>query len=391
MHIHRLLLSLAILLAASAGNAQSCVSQALGSLAKARTEIAAGSDAQGRKWIEQAALECATSALVLRKIADLYAALGDAEAASSWRDRAEAQESGTPVTLRSPGSSGPETGAPGAAAGCDRLLTGGKGWVREKYAIVVGISEFRNPAYNLKFAAKDASDFAEALQDSSTGRFKPGPEHVRLLLDEKATVSNIRTAINDVARDARAEDLVVMYFSSHGTAAESDVAKDDAKSGYIVTHDTDLSNLYATALSMEELRHVVEKRIRACRVVLFLDTCFSGDTVAPAAAAGSKMLSVGIADSSKERIAQGAGRVVIASSRNDERSWESERQKNSFFTLHLLEALRAKGGLADITSIFTHLQRAVPRSVRAEKRAKQTPVMWPEGQRINIVIGTAVD
>jgi hypothetical protein len=389
MRIPKTSLLIALLLSTFSGSAQQCVSQALGSLSKARAEIVAGNQDQGRRWIEQAALECPTSAVVLGKIAGLYEAMGDSETAKSWRERAEGQERGTPVKLQPPAGS-PHSGA-APAAGCDQLLQNGRGWVREKYAVVVGISQFRNSAYNLKYAAKDASDFAGALQDPAIGRFKPGAEHVRLLLDQEATVSNIRTAINDVARDARAEDLVVMYFSSHGTAAENDVARDDAKSGYIVTHESDVANLYATAFPMEELRRVVEKRIRACRVVLFLDTCFSGDTVTPAAAGGSKLLSVGITDSAREKIAQGAGRVVIASSRNDERSWESDRRQNSYFTIYLLEALRAKGGLADITSIFTHLQRTVPRAVRAEKQAGQTPVMWPEGQRLDIVIGTAVD
>ncbi|HEY0141355.1 MAG TPA: caspase family protein [Thermoanaerobaculia bacterium] len=386
MRIDNVAFALTLLLGAFHAHAQQCVSQALGSLGKARAEIVAGNDAQGRRWIEQAALECPTSAVVLGKIAGLYEALGDAETAKSWRERAEAQQRGTPLKLQGTGTA-PQGGAPG----CEQLLKDGRGWVREKYAIVVGVSEFQNSSYNLRYAAKDASDFARALQDPAIGRFKADPEHVRLLVNGSATVSNIRTAINDVAKDARPEDIVVMYFSSHGTAAANDVADDDAKSGYIVTHETDISNLYGTAFPMEELRRVVEKRIRACRVVLFLDTCFSGDTVKPAAAAGSKMMSIGIADSSKERIAQGVGRVVIASSRNDEQSWESSRQPNSFFTLHLIDALRAKGGLADITTIFTQLQRTVPRAVKAELQQRQTPVMWPEGQRIDIVVGTAVD
>lgn len=372
-------------------DAQSCVTQALGSLEKARAELASGDSEKGRQWIEQAALECSTSAVVLGKIADLYQFLGEMDTARSYRERAEAQRRGP--SLKLPDANAPAkadgSGASGAGASCDALLRGKKGWVREKYAIVVGVSQFRNPAYNLKFAAKDASDFARVLEDPASGRFKADPEHVKLLLNEEATVENIRTAINDVSKAARPEDLVVMYFSSHGTSAASDVAMDEAKSGYIVTHETNISNLYATAFPMDELRRVVEKRVRACRIVMFLDTCFSGDTVAPAA--GSKMLSLGIADSTKEKIAQGVGRVVIASSRNDERSWESERAQNSYFTHFLIEALRSRGGLADITSVFTQLQRSVPAAVRKEMNARQTPVMWPEGQRLDIVIGTSVD
>lgn len=377
------------ILAAPAAHAQNCVAQALGSLDKAREEIVAGNTAKGRQWIDQAVLECPTSERVLRKIADLYDILDEPDAARSYRERAEAQKRGPSLKLQNaPPAATAVQASPGNAA-CDSLLRGKKAWVREKYAIVVGISQFRNSAYNLKFAAKDASDFAGVLRDPKSGRFKADEQHVKVLVNDQATVANIRTAINDVAKAARPEDLVVMYFSSHGTAAESDVAADDAKSGYIVTHETSLSNLYGTAFPMEELRRVVEKRIRACRIVMFLDTCFSGDTVAPAA--GSKMLSVGITDSAKERIAQGAGRVVIASSRNDERSWESERVPNSYFTHYLLQALRSKGGLADITTIFTHLQRSVPAAVQKEWGAHQNPVMWPEGQRLDIVIGTAVD
>jgi hypothetical protein len=382
---------LCVVLIAPVVRGQNCAAQALGSVDKARAEIAAGNSATGRQWIEQAVLECPTSAVVLRKIADLYDLLDEPETARSYRERAEAQNRGPQLKLQ---STPPATTAEGAqtstrASSCDALLRGKRGWVREKYAIVVGVSEFRNSAYNLKFAAKDANDFAGVLRDPKSGRFKADPDHVKVLLNEQATVENIRTAINDVAKAARAEDLVVMYFSSHGTSAASDAAMDDARSGYIVTHETNLSNLYATAFPMEELRRVVEKRIRACRIVMFLDTCFSGDTVAPAA--GSKMLAVGIADSTKERIAQGVGRVVIASSRNDERSWESDRIQNSYFTYYLLQALRSKGGLADITTIFTSLQRSVPGAVRKEWGARQTPVMWPEGQRLDIVIGTAVD
>ncbi|MGN6186649.1 MAG: caspase family protein [Thermoanaerobaculia bacterium] len=369
--------------------AQNCVTQALGSLDKARAELAVGDVEKGRAWIEQATLECSTSAVVLRKVADLYELIGEADTARSYRQRAEAQDRGPQLTLQPPAgrTAGNEN------ADCVGVLSGQKGWVREKYAIAIGVSEFVNAKIrDLRYAAKDASNFASALTNPSVGRFKSDPEHVKLLVNEAATVPAVRTAINDVARAARPEDLVVLYISSHGTSAESDIASDDAKSGYIVTHETDPQNLYGTAFPMEELRRVVEKRIRACRIVLFLDTCYSGDTVAPAAGQSKALELGGVSDAAKQKIAQGVGRVVIASSRNDELSWESERDQNSFFTHFLLEALRSRGGTSDITSIFTYLQRNVPTAVRREMGgARQTPVMWPEGQRIDIVIGTAVD
>ena len=67
----------------------------------------------------------------------------------------------------------PEASASGVAVtSCDALLRGKKGWVREKYAIVVGVSQFRNSAYNLRFAAKDASE-PQVAAVNSTGILGP--------------------------------------------------------------------------------------------------------------------------------------------------------------------------------------------------------------------------
>jgi len=90
---------------------------------------------------------------------------------------------------------------------------------------------------------------------------------------------------------------------------------------------------------------------------------------------------VSIPEDAIAKVAQGEGRVVIASSRGSEQSWESESQQNSYFTHYLLEAMRQKDGLANVTEIFTHLQRTVPSAVQREK-ANRRPrsCMWI-GQR----------
>jgi hypothetical protein len=134
---------------------------------------------------------------------------------------------------------------------------------------------------------------------------------------------------------------------------------------------------------MDELRRVVVERVRARRVVTFLDTCFSGD----AAKGKSKALEI-VPSSTLEGIAQGVGRVLIASSQGTERSWEGEG--NSYFTKCLIDAFKQKNGVPTITEVFTKLQPAVQYIVHKEKNASQTPVMWPEGRNLDIVIGTPV-
>jgi uncharacterized caspase-like protein len=167
-----------------------------------------------------------------------------------------------------------------------------------------------------------------------------------------------------------------------------DVATERGQTGYIVTYDTKIDNLYATAFPMRELQQVVDDRFKSARVVTFLDTCYSGDTMRRAP--GAKAIITTIQGGSIAQVAQGNGRVVIASSQNNERSWESEVYKNSYFTHYLLEAMRASDGNATVTQLFTYLQRFVTPAVRKEKNESQNPIMYPEGKEISIVIGTAI-
>src|SRR5436305_8617967 len=62
-------------------------------------------------------------------------------------------------------------------------------YVREKYALVIGIGKFKDPDIpTLQFPAKDARDLAAVLKDPRYGRFDPA--HVVVLADEDATRAN---------------------------------------------------------------------------------------------------------------------------------------------------------------------------------------------------------
>src|SRR6187399_1613950 len=66
---------------------------------------------------------------------------------------------------------------------------------RERWAVVIGISSYKYvpPAGQLKFAHRDAEDFAQFLR-SPQGGFIPA-NHVRLLTEEHATTGGIRAAL----------------------------------------------------------------------------------------------------------------------------------------------------------------------------------------------------
>src|SRR5207302_687031 len=59
--------------------------------------------------------------------------------------------------------------------------------IKDKWALVVGISNFQNPSIDLKYPAKDAKDFQKYL--ISQANF--AADHVKLLINEDATRERI--------------------------------------------------------------------------------------------------------------------------------------------------------------------------------------------------------
>jgi hypothetical protein len=256
--------------------------------------------------------------------------------------------------------------------------------VRKKYALLVGIAAFRDSRVPpLRFTAKDAEDMSALLTSPDYGRFQESNVHV--LTNDRATTVNIKSELNWLARSAAPDDLVLIYLSSHGSPREMDTAGVN----YVVTYDTDLSSpdsLYATSLPMIDLGDAVRTRIRAGRVIVFLDTCYSG-----AAVPGSRDLRLeagfGVSPESLESLKQGAGRVIITASSAREKSWEHDSFKNGIFTYFLLDAMKARSGLAPIEEIFESMKHKVTATVQREKNASQVPTIHVSDTGSRIIIG----
>ena len=261
--------------------------------------------------------------------------------------------------------------------------------VRRKWALVVGINQFKDPNVNtLRFAAKDAADFAAYLQDPKGGRFQSG--RVRLLQDDQATLQNIREGIGWLRDSVQQDDLVVLYFASHGSPR----AADPNGMSYIITHDTDISNpakLYATSLQMIDLVQQLNRDLKVKRVILFLDTCFSGDAAgargvlafAPASAPPQEVVSSGTVFSGALRVlSTGSGRAVITASRADQFSQESEALKNGYFTSCLLNSFRDGGVEWPLAKVFQDVRDRVMKAVK-----NQTPSSQFSGSADSFVLG----
>jgi tetratricopeptide (TPR) repeat protein len=230
--------------------------------------------------------------------------------------------------------------------------------VTGRYALVIGVSKFRDASINLRYSDKDAKDFSDFLINSEGFPAK----NVRLLVNEEATRENILGSLGDdwLPRKTNKDDLVLIYFSTHGSPSIM-----DAKGiNYLIAHDTDKKMLFATGIPVQDLTRMVKDKVHADRVVVIMDACHSG------AARADDRLKIDAAAMSSE-----SGQAVICSSLPEQVSWESKEYANSVFTHHLIEGLRSRGRKTSIGDSFEYARLNVDKEVWNDRQVHQTPVL----------------
>jgi hypothetical protein len=231
----------------------------------------------------------------------------------------------------------------------------------ELWAVVIGINKYKNLA-SLKYAANDAQEFYRYLVEVN----KIPKENIWLLLDEEATLEQIKSILGTrLRRSAGKEDMVIVYLAGHG-AIEGDSASPDGDGleKYILPYNADPKDLYSSALPMGEIARVFQ-RISSERLVFITDTCYSGAT-------GGRTVPVpgvrtNISGAFLERISQGSGRVVLTASDANEVTVERDELRHGVFTYYLLEGLRGKAdldgnGVITVDEVYRYVSIKVPQA-----------------------------
>jgi len=260
------------------------------------------------------------------------------------------------------------------------------GPLQQKWALVIGIGAFADPVIpKLRFTVNDAHAFAALLTDPTLGHFPA--DHVHTLVDAQATTRAIKEQLNWIARSAGPNDMVVVYFASHGSPRQADSV---GGLNYLITYDTEMHSLahldedalYATALPMIELSSAVATRLKSLRTLVILDTCFSGGSIQNARMMGN-VPNAAPSEQSLHRLAEGSGRIVFAASRVDQESLESTTLQHGYFTYYLLKSLSSTKAQAPLSQIFASTEQQVSSQVH------QNPVMDRSSTDADFAIGLA--
>lgn len=216
--------------------------------------------------------------------------------------------------------------------------------VTDKWALIVGVDKFsgKSGVRPLRFAANDAKRFADFL--IKEGNF--AADHVLVLTDEMASRKKILDSLcyRWLPSVVRSDDLVLFYMASHGTPAVTD----GDGGNYLVTHDFDDKNPFESGIQMQSLGALIKDHLPSNRVVIIVDTCFSGN-IEPKV--------TGQPPSQLLRLFQGAGQVVVSACSPYQSSIEDKG--GGIFTSALINGLRSEDNLEDAFKVASAEVRRV--------------------------------
>ncbi|PYS73262.1 MAG: hypothetical protein DMF69_05290 [Acidobacteria bacterium] len=221
------------------------------------------------------------------------------------------------------------------------------------YVVIVGVNEYANSAFNLRYAVADAEGFGTELLQAQRqlGNFQS--VEVVPLLNKNATKANIMLLLRRLADSAatlppnapselervklaQPEDAVVVYFAGHGTASN------DGRF-YLIPHDlgydgprTQLSEpalqgIFEHGISDTELETAFEG-IDAGQVLLVIDACNSGQALESEEKRRGPMNAKGLAQLAYEK-----GMHILTAAQSYQAALEQRQLGHGYLTYALVE------------------------------------------------------
>ncbi|HEX6096535.1 MAG TPA: caspase family protein [Thermoanaerobaculia bacterium] len=232
------------------------------------------------------------------------------------------------------------------------------------FALVIGIADYAYVEPLPPNVLYDAGDVCALLQSPDLCGYDPA--HVRELRDGEATLEGIREGLAWLSASAGEEATAIVYFSGHGGA--------DANGTYLYPQDSDEERLAETALSSAELATMLAT-IPAQRLLVVLDCCHAGGAFRTRGSGGSGPRRDQEGGLGFEILAQGSGRVILASSRAGQKSILLPGDRNSLFTKYLLAALRGEAVLPGKRAISVCDVFAFVQQISGLTEGRQEPVL----------------
>ena len=227
------------------------------------------------------------------------------------------------------------------------------------FLLAVGVSEYDQPDYRLGLPAKDASDFADVMQQQAGKQYRS--VEVRRLINGQATRQRTLEGLQWLANAAETGDVAMLFIAGHGV----NVLNGEY---YFIPVDGHRDRLAQTAVPERAIRDALA-RVRG-QALFFVDTCHAGNVIGNPRSSARELSRMASELASAEN-----GVVVFASSSGRQESEESASWGNGAFTKAVISGLRGQADLNKSGRVtFKGLDFYVSEEVRRLTSGRQTPV-----------------
>lgn len=252
------------------------------------------------------------------------------------------------------------------------------------YIVAIGVSDYQDERFKLKYPTKDAQDILNKFKESES---MYSQVHSKLLINQDVTVENIES-LKTFFSGCTHEDFAVIFIAGHGVLnADYDY--------FYGTYDMDFDSPEGRGLPYTKISGLLDQ-IRAYRKLLIMDTCHSGELDKDEIEEGPaveqedgdvqfrgvgvgirKKEGIGVENSIKisedlfSDIRKGSGATVISSAGGAEYAMESDEWKNGLFTYVFLKGLTASA--TDKGVYLSEIRAYVNQEVYKLSEGKQIP------------------
>lgn len=235
---------------------------------------------------------------------------------------------------------------------------------KNAYAIVIGIEQYRQKLPKADFATQDAMLVADYLVKA----MGYPEENVITLLNDRALKSDFEKYFEKwLGNNVEKDSTVFVYFSGHGAP---NPRTGDA---YLVPYDGDPSFIDQTGYSLKRMYEALGK-LPARKIVVALDSCFSGAGGRSVLAEGSRPLVMNL----QKSFVIPENMIVLAAASGNQISSTYKNKGHGLFTYFMLKAIKNEDiiepdGSIKLGDLFSYIKPRVERIARKEFNNEQTP------------------
>jgi uncharacterized caspase-like protein len=234
---------------------------------------------------------------------------------------------------------------------------------KHAYAIVIGIEHYRQKLPRADFATHDAQTVAEYLIKV----LGYPEENVITLLNDRALKSDFEKYFEKwLGNNVENTSTVFIYYSGHGAP--------DPKSGsaYLVPYDGDPAFIDQTGYSLRKMYDALG-RLPAKKIIVALDSCFSGAGGRSVLAKGARPLVMHLQETVLPR-----NLVVMSAALGDQVSSTYDEKGHGLFTYFMLKGIKnedvaRQDGSIEVNDLFDYIKPQVERIARKQYNNEQSP------------------